>query len=474
MLPHIERDVPEFLVQREMLAYCSQLDVKRIKSSLVLSRNLRFYEFRQKELVHHIDLRSTCLQELVGQLESYSGPVSSYLIRNNTADTSGDSTSYNMLHATDELPLSIGKYVWLGKHVYVLLRCWQKLLVLRRPEEHGASFELIAQHEQLEDYRLVKGPVQYQAYVELQFVNGKRQRTNFQNEDEDQAAPPSASNSSVAGFERLMQRVHSARAELQAQRAQTQQDFVRAQELQAFGAPGQRSPLLEEKQQLRRCGDVWMRICGGVYLVLGALLTNGTGCSRPSVLHALRPLIRLSKGDEKSSLSFVHRLYELPLLPDGQPPEEYEELAQFWACQEQHNTGLAWHVATAGEKLPPEQSVVMVVRVPLEDLLQQEHIQLFALYELRGECGKMRQLQLQLASVNVAALLEQQEQHVPRFTSNTLHQDFLAVIMTQPASCGLQLQFQTPQQQMQFEQLLCSKLELETITVPQEQQRSCG
>lgn len=473
MLPHIERDVPEFLVQREMLAYCSQLDVKRIKSSLVLSRNLMFYEFRQKELLHHIDLRSTCLQELDCQLQMYSGPVSSYLIRNNAADTSSDSTSYSMLHAADELPLSIGKYVWLGSQVYVLLRCWQKLLVLRRPEDNGASFELIAQHEQVEDYRLIKGPVQYQAYVELQFANGKRQRTNFQTGDEDQAAPPSASNCSAVGFERLMQRVHSARAELQAQRAQTQQDFMRAQELQAFGAPSQRSPLLEEKQLLRRCGDVWMRICGGVYLVLGTLLTNSAGCIRPSVLHALRPLLRLPHEIEETPLSFVHRLYELPLLPDGQPPEDYEELAQFWACQEQYSTDLSWRVAIGDERLPPEQSAVMVVRVPLEDLLQQEYIQLFAMYELRSECEKTRQLQLQLASINVVELLEQQEQHVPRFAPHTLHQDFLAVIMTQTANCVLQLQFQTPQQQMQFEQMLCSKLGLEAITVPQEQQRSC-
>lgn len=483
MLPHIARDVPEFLVQRESLAYCSQLHVKRVKSSLVLCRNLMFYEYRQKELVHNIDLRSTCLQELQAQLESYNGPISSYLIRNNAADTSGDSTSYNMLHGADELPLSIGKYVWLGGRVYVLLRCWQKLLVLRRPEELGACFELIAHHEDLESYHLVKGPIQYQAYVELQFTNGKRQRTNFQTDEqeEDQQAPSSTSASSLGGFERLMQRVHGARAELQAQRAQTQQDFMRAQELQAFGAPSQRSPLLEEKQLLRRCGDVWTRICGcsGVYLVLGTLLTNSASCSRPSVLHALRPLLRISSEDEAlpQPLSFVHRLYELPLQADGQPAEDYEELAQFWACQEQHSSaGLAWRQLTREGQLLPEQSLVMVLRLPLEQLLlQQGQLQVFATYELRGECGRMRQLQLQLASINVAALLEQQEKHVPRFAAHTLHQDFLALIMTQPAHCALQLQFKEAQQQTQFEQLLCRRFGLEAITVPQEQQqqRSC-
>lgn len=444
-----------------------------------------FYEFRQKELVHHIDLRSTRLQELQAQLQSYSGPISSFLIRDNAADTSGDSTSYNMLHGADELPLSIGKYVWLGGRVYVLLRCWQKLLVLRRPEELGACFELIAHHEELESYHLVKGPIQYQAYVELQFTNGTRERTNFQTDEqeEDQKATPSTSASSLGGFERLMQRVHGARAELQAQRAQTQQDFVRAQELQAFGAPSQRSPLLEEKQLLRRCGDVWTRICGGngsgLYLVLGTLLTNSASCSRPSVLHALRPLLRMPNEDEAPSqpLSFVHRLYELPLQADGQPTEDYAELAQFWACQEQHSSaGLAWQQLTRNGQLLPEQSLVMVLRLPLEQLLlQQGHLQLFATYELRGECGRMRQLQQQLASINVAALLEQQEKHVPRFAAHTLHQDFLALIMTQPAHCALQLQFQEAHQQTQFEQLLCKRFGLEAITVPQEQQqqRSC-
>ncbi|KAM8720085.1 hypothetical protein ACLKA7_006179 [Drosophila subpalustris] len=468
MLPHIEEDVPEFLLQRNTVAYCSQLHVKRTKSSLLLSRNLRFYEFRKKELVHHVDLKSTCLQKLAKELQAYSGPISSFLIRDDVADVSGDSTSYSMLHAAEELPLSIGKFVWLGEHIYVLLKCWQTLLVLQRPSEHGGSFKLIAQHDNVEEYRLVRGPIKYQAYVELHFSNGKRQRTNFQTAATGEvAALGTTAACSAAGFQRLLQRVHGARAELHTQRALTHQDFVRARDLNAFGAPGQRSPLLEEKQLLRRCGDVWTRICGNS-LVLGTLLSNSAGSNRPSILHALRPLVRLPSGD---GLNFTHRLYELPLQADCQPPEDYDELAQFWACQEQHSTSISWRLATNNAQLPPERSAVLLVRLQLEDLLKlEEQLQLLALYEIHGEFK--RQLQLQLISLNVTELLEQPELHVPSFKPQTLHQDFLAVIMTQTAHCPLRLQFQSVAEQRQFEQLLESKLGLTGTTVKQESQHA--
>ncbi|EDW62520.1 uncharacterized protein [Drosophila virilis] len=467
MLTLVEEDVPEFLTQRDTVAYCSQLHVNKTKSSLVLGRNLKFYEFRKKELLHHIDLRGTCLQQLATELKAYSGPVSSFLIRDDVAETSGDATSYSMLHAVEELPLSIGKYVWLRDHVYVLLRCWQKLLVLRRPNEHGASFELIAEHDNVQVYRLVKGPIKYQAYVELQFCNGKRLRTNFQTGNALEAAPTSSSssnNNSAAGFKRLMQRVHCARAELNTQRAQTQMDFERARELHTFGAPGERSPLLEEKQLLRRCGDIWTRICGDA-LVLGMLLTNTAGSNRATTLHAVRPLLYLAQG---GGLNYVHRLYELPLQADGQPPDDYEELAQFWASQEQQSITLSWQPATCVQQLSPERSAVLLVRLQLEDLLSLDSIQLLALYELHG--ASKRQLQLQLASINISALLEQQELHVPSFAAQTLHQDFLAVIMTQTSHCALRLQFQGVEQQMQFEQLLVNKLGFAATTVPAEQE----
>lgn len=472
MSPLVEQDVPEFLLQRDTIAYCSQLHVRKSKSSLVLGRNLKFYEFRKKELLHHIDLMETSLQQLATKLKSYNGPLSRFLIRDDVADSSGDATSYSMLHVPEELPLSIGKYVWLGEHIYVLLQCWQKLLVLRRPDEQGASFQLIAQHDNLNEYKLVRGPIRYQAYVELQFTNGKRLRTNFQGSEVPESPLTGSGSGTVAGFKRLMQRVHCARAELHSQRSQTQLDFVQSRELQAFGVPGQRSLLLEEKQLLRRCGDIWTRICGDS-LVLGTLLTNTAGTSCNSTLHALRPLLRLPHG---SGLNYVHRLYELPLQADGQPPEDYDKLAQFWAMQQQQSgNSLGWLPASCVDQLPPERSAVLLVRLQLEDLLMLDSIQLLALYELQGECK--RQLQLHIASINVAAVLQQQELHVPSFAPHTLHQDFLAVIMTQAAHCALRLVFQGVEQQTQFEQLLLTKLNFVATTVPhekhQQQQSDC-
>ncbi|XP_060663656.1 uncharacterized protein LOC132796489 [Drosophila nasuta] len=479
--PLIEQDVPHFLTTRNTIAYCSQLHVRKSKSSLVLSRQLRFYEFANKQLLHHIDLRATCLQQLEPQLQTYTGPISSFLRRDDVLQPADDAanvtSSYSMLHAAEELPLSIGKYVWQGKHIYVLLRCWHTLIVLQRPATGGGSFELIAQHEQLEDYRLVRdGTLKYQAYVELQFINGKRMRCNFQptSSSSSNELPPSSSssnnNNSAAGFQRLLQRVHGARAELQTQRALTQQDFVRAQEQQTFGVPAQRSPLLEEKQLLRRCGDVWTRICGAS-LVLGTLLNNTTSSVRPCVLHGLRPLLHLSSGN---GLNYTHRLYELPLQADAAPPEDYDELAQFWACQEQHSTNISWRLVTNNARLPPERSAVLLVRLQLHELIvlgqqhQQEQLQLLALYELHGQ--RRQQLQLQLASIELAPLLEQTQLHVPRFAAHTLHQDFLALIMTQTAHCPLRLKFPSAAQQLQFEQLLTTKLELRCHSVKQESQ----
>ncbi|KAH8290024.1 hypothetical protein KR044_000464 [Drosophila immigrans] len=475
MLALIEQDVPHFLTTRNTIAYCSQLHVHKSRSSLVLSRNLRFYEFANKKLLHQIDLRATCLQQLATQLEAYTGPISSFLIRDDVTPADRDSdrdsasnttTSYSMLHAADELPLSIGKYVWLGRHIYVLVRCWRTLLVLQRPAALGASFQLVAEYVDLEDYRLVRGP-NYQAYVELQFTNGKRLRSNFQPPNSEPATPSTAASSnSAAGFQRLLQRVNGARAELHTQRTLTQQDFGRAQEQQTFGAPAQRSPLLEEKQLLRRCGDVWTRICGS-HLLLGTLLNNSSSSARPCVLHAVRPLLQLPQGN---GLNFTHRLYELPLQADAQPPEDYDELAQFWACQQQqHSSNFSWRLLTCNDRLPPERSAVLLVRVQLQHLLAEQQLKLLALYELRGQ--QTRQLQLQLASIELTELLEQQQLHVPRFAAHTLHQDFLAVIMTQTAHCPLRLQFQSAAEQLQFEQLLASKLGLSSHSVKQDTQQ---
>ncbi|KAH8386702.1 hypothetical protein KR093_002068 [Drosophila rubida] len=467
MLPRIEQDVPHFLIARNNIAYCSQLHVHKYRSSLVLTRELRFYEFANKELLHQIDLRTTCLQQRAAQLQAYTGPMSSFLIRDDVTPLETGTSYYSMLHTADELPLSIGKYVWLGKHVYVLLRCWHTLLVLQRPAAHGTSFQLIAEHEQLEDYHLVRGSgaLKYQAYVELQFLNGKRLRCNFQppNSSSSEECVPSTASSSAAGFQRLLQRVHGARAELHTQRALTQQDFVRAQEQQTFAAPAQRSPLLEEKQLLRRCGDVWTRICGS-YLVLGTLLNNTSSNTRPSVLHAVRPLLQLPS--DNCGFNYTHRLYELPLQPQDEPPEDYDELGQFWACQQQHSTNISWRQVMRRACLPPERSAVLLVRLQLHHLLGEQQLKLLVLYELRGD--HTVQLQLQLASIELDALLQQQQLHVPRFAAHTLHQDFLALIMTQTAHCPLRLQFKSSQEQLQFEQLLGSKLGLKCHSVEQE------
>ncbi|XP_020812060.1 uncharacterized protein LOC110187037 [Drosophila serrata] len=484
MLPFVEEHVPELLLQRSSIAFSRNLHLERGRdrhnatSSLVLARNLKFYEFRRKQLLHHIDLRGTRLQRWAVQLESYSGPVSNFLPKEPDS-FNGQELDCSMLSSPEDLPIQIGKYVWQQDQIYILLHCWELFLVLRRPKGHGCNFELVAQHLDVALFRMIGGPIPYQAYVELQFgSSGKRLCTDFQEPPLDEGPSTSSKASASASasatvsvssqkFERLVQQVHSARAELSSQRAQTQRDFARSQDLQTFGPPGQRSLLLEEKQLLRRFGDVWTRVCGD-YLVCGCLMVNIAGSHRMSIVQELRPLVRLEP--PPPNISLEHRLYELPLQADSQPPEDYDELAQFWACQEQHSRRLNWREVAKAAQLPPECSAVLVVRLRLADLLQAEQLHLMAVYEVRSVQEKQLEAeaateirQLHLVSLDARKLLDDMEAQAPTFAASTLHQDFLAVIVTQKAHCTLRLEFQAAQDCTRFEQLLASKLQFELI-----------
>ncbi|KAH8355469.1 hypothetical protein KR084_011285 [Drosophila pseudotakahashii] len=473
MLPSVQENVPEMLLQRSRLAFCANLDLGRPQdrfdfgSTLVLSRNLKFYEFRRKELVHHIDLRATQLQQLAGQLEAYDGPMSPFL----PSSECRERLDANMLQDPEELPLRFGKFVWQRVEIYLLIQCWRQLIVLRRPKEHGANFELVAQHKDIESIQMVQGSIPYQAVVELHFGNGKRQRCDFQEasmeekEEQEQDARPSTSKEagalSAQEFDGLVQQVHGLRAELASQRAQTQKDFALAQELQLFGTAGERSLLLEEKQPLRRLGDVWTRICGD-YLVCGTLLVNVAGSQRLSIVQELYPLVNLQP---HSNFSLLHRLYELPLLANGLPPEDYDQLAQFWACQDQHSRLLKWRPLAKTQQLAPESSAVMVVALRLVDLLQAEKLHLMAIYEIGGGSAEKEpsQRQLHLVTFDVRKLLDAGEALAPSFSPTTLHQDFLAVIMTHNAHCSLKLVFESATDCTAFEQLLVTKLQFELI-----------
>ncbi|KAH8244859.1 hypothetical protein KR032_001663 [Drosophila birchii] len=486
MLPFVEEHVPELLLQRSRIAFTCNLHLgrgrerHRATSSLVLDRNLKFYEFRRKELLHHIDLRSTQLQRWSKDLETYNGPVSNFLPKEPDS-VNGQELDSSMISSQEELPIQIGKYVWQQDQIYILLHCWELFQVLRRPKDHGCNFELVSQHLDVASFRMIGGPIPYQAYVELQFgISGKRLCTDFQEPALDEGPSTSsrakASTSTSASatvsvssqkFERLIQQVHSARAELSSQRAQTQQNFARSQDLQAFGPPGQRSLLLEEKQLLRRFGDVWTRICGD-YLVCGCLLVNIAGSHRLSIVQELRPLVRLEP--PPPGLSLEHRLYELPLQADGQPPEDYEELAQFWACQEQHSRRLKWREVAKTAKLPPEYSAVLVIRLRLADLLQAEKLHLMAVYEVRSMQEKPLKAeavteirQLHLVSLDARKLLDDMDALAPTFAAATLHQDFLAVIVTQQAHSALRLEFRAPEDCARFEELLAAKMQFELI-----------
>nr|ACN94065.1 unknown [Drosophila melanogaster] len=457
MLPFVQENVPEMLLQPARLAFCANLHVGRPRddpTTLVLARNLKFYEFRRKDLVHYIDLKVTKLKQIATQLEAYDGPVCPFLSKQEPTDEKVD---WSMLDPPEDLPLKFGKFVWQREGIYLLIQCWKHLVVLKRPKDHGANFELVADHKDVVDYQMVEGPIPFQAVVELEFGNGKRQRCDFQ-EDFLNEEPSTSKNAGLPAkdFENLLQEVHRAQAELDSQRMQNQKEFAHVQDLLYFGTPGQRSLLLEEKQPLRRLGDVWTRICGD-YFVCGTLLVNITGTNRLTIVKELYPIVVI---EPHTDFSVEHRLYELPLQADGQPPEDYDQLAQFWACQDQHSRRLKWRPVEKERILPPERSAAMVVSLRLVDLLEAEKLILMATYEM-GEDASPRQIHLN--TFDVKKLLDKTESLAPTFSPATLHQDFLAVIMTHTARCSLKLEFQSAQDCTTFEQLLVSTLQFQLI-----------
>ncbi|XP_016952992.1 uncharacterized protein LOC108026550 [Drosophila biarmipes] len=478
MLPSVKENVPELLLEPARLAFCANLHLGRqqdrfnFETTLVLARNLKFYEFRRKELVHHIDLRDTKLQQVRSQLEGYDGPVSPFLITTNARE----SLDSSMLQDPDELPIKFGKYVFQREGIYLLIHCWQHLVVLRRPKEHGANFELVAQHNGVLSYQMAEGPIPYQAVVELRFANGERELCDFQEpaEEGEEEEQPSTSKEAYAlseDMEARLQEVNALRAELSSQRMKTHEELALLQDLQLFGPPGERSLLLEEKQPLRRLGDVWTRVCGD-YLVCGTVLVNISGSHRLIIVNELYPTVFL---EPHIDFCMEHRLYELPLLPNGQPPEEIDQLAQFWACQNQHTRRLNWRAVPNARQVPPESSVAIVVRLRLVDLLQAEQLQLIVHYEVGVSADKKAfPRQLHLIDFDVKKLLDATESMAPTFSPTTLHQDFLAVIMTHEEHCALKLVFQDAKDCKKFEQQLVSKLQFEVLEAqePEREQES--
>ncbi|KAH8306608.1 hypothetical protein KR018_011537 [Drosophila ironensis] len=480
MLPFVEDNVPQLLLQPSRMAFCGNLHLKmprqgiRCDNTLVLSKDLKFYEFRLQDLEHFIDLRGTRLQKFAAQLKEYSGPVSQFL--RHPEATGDDALEPKMLQSPEDVPLALGKYIWQQQKVYIFVHCWQHLLVLHRPQERGANFELVAEHEAVEAFQMVNGPVPYQAIVELRFASGKRLRTDFQEALADEEAPqpqPQAQGgpsdpSGLEGFKELVQQVNQLQGELLAARQQTQRDVAQLREQQMFGSPGQRSLLLEEKQLVRRMGDVWTRVCGD-HFVCGVLLINLGGAHRLTLARELLPLIYL---EPARALQAEQRLFELPLQADGRPPEDYDRLAQFWACQEQLSRRLKWRPVPQEGQLAPERSAVMVVRLPLADLLEVEEMHLMAIYEVwNGPEDKDKETrQLPLVTLNLKKMLRRWETLAPTFEPRTLHQDFLAVVMCQQGQCVLRLIFQRPGDCREFEEQLVAQLGFQLVKTQEQQE----
>lgn len=477
MLPFVKDNVPALLLQPARLAFYGNLhlrlpgDEEMSNSTLVLAKDMKLYEYRRKELVHYIDLRESKLQNLSTELRLYEGPASSFLRKEATSDAADSSQELDctMLNNPEEMQITFGKYIWMNEKAYVLVQCWQLLLVLYRPQQHGENFELVAEHDAVTSFKMVSGPMPFEAIVELQFENGKRMRTDFQTDAQADEPSTSASGSNtVENFKELLEEVNSLEAELAAVRQQTQEDFCLWKNQELFGSAAHRSLLQEEKQLVLRFGEVWMRVYGD-YLVCGTLLMNQNGSYRMNIVYDLKPIVRIEPPKE---FKMQHRLFELPVQPNGLPPEDFDKIAQFWACQEQQCRRFKWRPVPKEGQLPPERSAVMLVRLSLDDLIDAKMLQLIAIYEVKRsrEAEDAESRQLNLITVDVPELISKLDTLAPTFSSKTMHQDFLTVIMTKEAQCVLKLKFQEAQDCKSFEEQLISKMHFELFEVEEKKE----
>ncbi|KAH8332005.1 hypothetical protein KR067_009036 [Drosophila pandora] len=472
MLPFVKENVPALQLQPARLAFYGNLhlmlpgDQEMSNSTLVLSRDMKLYEYRRKELVHYIDLRESKLQNLSTELRLYQGPVSSFLRKETTSEEAGSSQDLDctMLYVPEEMQITFGKYIWMNEKAYVLVHCWKLLLVLYRPQKHGENFELVAEHDAVSSFKMVTGPIPFEAIVELQFENGKRLRTDFQTDAlNDEPSTSAGGSNTMENFKELLEQVNSLEAELAVMRQQTQEDFSLWKNQELFGSAAHRSLLEEEKVLVQRFGEVWMRVYGD-YLVCGTLLINLNGSYRMNIVYNLKPLVRI---EPPKDFRLQHRLFELPVQPNGKPPEDFDQLAQFWACQEQQSRRFKWRPVPKEGLLPPERSAVMLVRLSLDDLIDAKMFQLMAIYDVKRsrDAEDTESRQINLLTVDVPELISKLDTLAPTFSPKTMHQDFLTVIMTKEAQCVLKLKFQEAQDRSSFEEHLMSKMNFELFEV---------
>lgn len=119
-----KREVPEFII--EYLIFCDLFtDLNKRKTYLVLTKNLKLFEFHQKQLVASIDLSNTYLNKHKEYLQNYEGPKGRWY-DTSSVDDSDNNVAIKTKECNDK-PITLGKYVFHAPSIYkiyILIQCW--------------------------------------------------------------------------------------------------------------------------------------------------------------------------------------------------------------------------------------------------------------------------------------------------------------------------------------------------------------
>lgn len=435
MYPSVKREIPDFIAQ--YLIFCDCLiDIYKQKTCLAFTRNLKFFEFHQKQLMSCIDLSGTCLNKVKQAIQTYKGPKGNWYDSsstdgddNNGAARSLDSSSISAITGTGNssaLEICFGKYVFQSFNImkiYIIVQCWDKCVILHRlPNFKG--FEVKAQYEDFQCFRVTHGQIKYCPILEIQLL-----RTTIKTDLEDNdGGTTNLDNFAIKKSEikQLLDRARSAKTELQLHKTITSHSFERLQNRFNYGLPGDRSIKLEEKQMLARCGDIWKRFTSNNDLVIGIPLVNQCGPPNLTILHNIRLLVQPNPCPQ-TSIKLVHRLFQLK--------QSFEQLDSIQTFLQTEDEQLQANVYVDDTKcqLLPESYAILLVKFKLSQIINLSQCPLLLSYEVhRGHNSSVdiTPLQIFLQVIDFYEILYgQRAKYELSFQTESLHQDLLTTAM---------------------------------------------
>lgn len=451
----VKRDVPEFI--SEYLIFCNSFtDLNKLKTCIVLTRNLKLFEFHQKELVASIDLSTTCLIKHKQDLQKYEGPKGNYYDIS-PIDDPGNSTIVDA-KGSNAKPITLGKYVFHALDiykVYILVKCWDKCVVVRRlPDFTG--FKIEVEYENLLSYRITHGSLKFCPVVEFQF-QASLLKTDFEEKSTKKLV---GLNNKSMEMEQLLERVRNAKTELQLHKFITEQSFHTTQNNLTVGLPFLRSLKLEEKQMLNRCGDIWKRFSQHDDLIIGIPLVNQCASPNLSIIRNIMPVLKPTDFSQNICLQF--RLFQLNLKFD-----QIDSLEMFLDTEDDQMQDNMWCL-NEDLKILPESFVVLLVKFKISEIINLQKCPLVLNYEVKkyvhGSPDLINRhstmpLQLYIQTLDFQKILfEERLKYKIGFTPETIHQDFLTIAMTSEET-SIKIIFNTIQDMKIVENYIQTKLE---------------